>query len=155
MNENSRSSVAPGSPRGELAFRVLLSGIFCVAGFAHLFHPEKIVPRLEAAPFARLALAFGPAPLLVFVTGLVLAAGGVALLLGLRTRLSALVLMAVLIPITITVQLSPAHIGPLFKNIGLFGGLLHFALQGAGANVPSLDSWLSSRRARVPAEVVS
>jgi putative oxidoreductase len=134
---------------------VLSSGIFCVAGFAHLFHPERIVPRLEAAPFAHLALALGPAPVLVSASGLVLAAGGVALLLGLCTRGAALALMLVLLPITLTVQLSPAHIGPLFKNIGLFGGLLHFALQGAGVNVPSLDNWLSSRRARVPAEVAS
>lgn len=153
MNNTSRT--LPSSSRGELVFRVLLSGIFCVAGFAHLFHPEKILLRLEAAPHASLALAIAPAPLLVTASGVVLAVGGVALLFGLRTRLAALALMLVLIPITITVQLSPAHIGPLFKNIGLFGGLLHFALQGAGAKVPSLDSWLAARRARVPAEATS
>ena len=52
-------------------------------------------------------------------------------------------LIAVLIPITGSVHLAPGpeHVGPLFKNIALLGGLVHFAIRGPG-------SWsLDQRRA--------
>ena len=64
-----------------------------------------------------------------------LVAGGLCLLVGFQTRLAALALGAVLIPISVIVHLAPGpeHVGPLFKNIALLGGLLHFAVRGPGA----------------------
>lgn len=41
--------------------------------------------------------------------------------------------MAILIPITITIQTESAEtLGPLFKNIAIFGGLIYFAQFGIG-----------------------
>lgn len=116
-----------------LVFRLLLAPIFIAAGLKHLVAPGRIVARLESAPFAALATAIAPAHLLVVSTGVVLFAGGLALLLGFQTRLAALGLAAVLIPITLTVQVGSAEgSGPLFKNIALFGALVQFAAAGAG-----------------------
>ncbi|MEO2169231.1 MAG: DoxX family membrane protein [bacterium] len=120
----------------DLAFRMLFSLIFVGAGLRHLVRPEEIVGRLESAPLAYLATAIAPAPVLVFVGGLVLLVAGVALLLGIGTRSAAIVLALVLVPITVTVDLGHVGaLGPLFKNIALLGGLIHFAAYGNGAGI--------------------
>lgn len=128
-------------------FRVLLSGIFLAAGANHLWNTAKVVARLQAAPLADLVQSIAPASTLVMAVGLLLLLGGTALLTGTRTRLASLTLMLVLVPITATVQLAPGHIGPLFKNVAIFGGLLHFWVNGAAG--PSVDALLERRRAGV------
>jgi putative oxidoreductase len=93
-----------------------------------------MISRLLDAPMADLATAVAPASVLIWVTGVVLILGGVGLLLGVMTRVCALGLLAVLLPITFTVHVgAPEHVGPLFKNIALMGGLIHFAAKGPGA----------------------
>ena len=114
-----------------VAFRSLLSLIFLYSGFSHLLRPEAVAGRLVAAPFGHLATLAAPAEALVVLTGVVLLGGGVALLAGYRTRLAATLLIAVLIPITLTVQVGPETLGPLFKNVAILGGLLYFATHGA------------------------
>ncbi|MFW6054086.1 MAG: DoxX family protein [Persicimonas sp.] len=121
-------------------FRVMLSGIFIVASLNHLTKPEGVATRLENAPMGHLATALAPATTLVVLAGIALLAGGLALLAGLKTRLAALGLIAVLIPITLSVQVGDAaSLGPLFKNIGLAGGLIYFAAHGA--DTWSIDAW--------------
>ena len=118
----------------ETAFRVLFSLIFATAGLAHLVRPQIIIARLLEAPLAHLATAIAPAPFLVFSTGVVLLVAGVTLLLGFRTRLSAVLLIAVLVPMTVAVDVGHTNaLGPLFKNVALLGGLIHFATKGGGA----------------------
>lgn len=74
-----------------------------------------------------------PLNIQVFLSGVVLVAGGLGLFFGSKTRLSSLVLIAVLIPITVTIQLEGAQtLGPLFKNIAILGGLIYFAYSGIG-----------------------
>jgi putative oxidoreductase len=117
----------------ELSFRMLFSLIFIVAGFQHIFGLDKVLLRFGATPWAPILNSIVPGGALILMTGVILLVGGVALLFGSFTRVAALLLISVLIPITLTVQQGGGEtLGPLFKNIALMGGLIHFAASGAG-----------------------
>ncbi|RYE07941.1 MAG: DoxX family membrane protein, partial [Sphingobacteriaceae bacterium] len=110
-----------------LALRVMGSLIFITAAFNHLFQTEQAAARLEKASLGFLATSMASPELLVLLSGFGLLTGGFLLLAGYQTRLAALLLFAILIPITITMQMgSMATVGPLFKNIALMGILLFF-----------------------------
>lgn len=114
----------------ETAFRILFSSIFVAAGTMHLAFPDRVARRLAAAPLSRLVTWVAPPATLVTAAGVVLLIGGLALLFGLGTRLAAAALIAVVVPITVTVQLGSGELGPLFKNVAILGGLVHFAVVG-------------------------
>lgn len=148
-----------GKRRARGFFRVMLSGIFLVAATNHLLKPGHVAGRLEQAPMGWLATWMGPPEALVVMAGIALLAGGIALAVGFQTRLAALGLFLVVVPITLTVQVGRlSTMGPLFKNIGLMGGLLYFATHGARAC--SVDALLrredgaadGESAARAPAE---
>lgn len=121
--------------RSLLALRVAVSGIFLIAGTNHLLFPEKVVQRLNNATMADFAMVLGSPEILVLLTGVFMVIGGMALLLGFQTRLAAIGLILILLPITFTVQVGQwATSGPLFKNIAILGGLTFFAVNGALCN---------------------
>lgn len=111
-------------------FRVCSSLIFIMAGFGHIRAPEGIVNRLMDASIGAQIGAMLPPTFLVVSSGVVMLVAGVSLALGWKTRLSAVVLIVCLIPITIAVQLEPGSTGPLFKNFSIFGSLLFLATHG-------------------------
>ena len=109
--------------------RMMLSGIFIVASLNHLFNLEKTVSRIEQANFGAIGQLLGTPEVAVIVSGIVMLVAGITLLIGFKTKWSAILLILVLIPITLTIQVGQVQtMGPLFKNIGLAGGLLFFAL---------------------------
>lgn len=117
--------------RADVIFRVLFSLIFVGAGLRHLIGSAEILARLEAAPLSHLATSVAPASLLVAVTGIVLVVAGLGLMLGVWLRAAAVALIVVLVPITVVVDLGHlGALGPLFKNIALLGGLIHFSAHG-------------------------
>lgn len=117
------------SSRSVQVLRVMLSGIFLVASFNHLLNIEKTVNRIDQASFKGMAYFMGNPELLVIISGIVMLIAGFGFLLGIKTRWTAAILLAVLIPITLTVQVGQiTTLGPLFKNIAISGGLLFFIL---------------------------
>lgn len=109
--------------------RIMLSLIFIVASTSHFFKLEQTVKRIEAANFSFIANIVGTPEIAVILSGIVMLIAGVALLIGFKTRVSAIILIAVLIPITLTIQVGQvATLGPLFKNIAILGGLIFFSI---------------------------
>lgn len=109
--------------------RMMVSGIFLIAGFNHLVNTEKTVARIEKASFKGFAHFFGEPTILVILSGVAMLVAGISFLVGFKTRWAALVLIAILIPITLTIQVGQiTTLGPLFKNVAILGGLLFFVL---------------------------
>ena len=112
-----------------LVLRIMLSGIFIVASLNHLLNTEKTVARIEQAKLGAIGELMGSAEVSVIASGIAMLIAGTSLLVGYKTKWAAILLLLVLIPITLTIQVGNAQtMGPLFKNIGLAGGLLLFAL---------------------------
>lgn len=113
-------------------FRILLSLIFILAGTRHVFQSHTVTDRLMDITLGQVVGGFISPELLVLSSGIGMVLAGIALVLGYRTQTAALVLILILIPITITVQTQGVHtLGPLFKNIGLLGGLIYFSANGS------------------------
>ena len=115
------------SRRSIQVLRIMLSGIFLIASSNHLLNVEQTANRIDAASFKGFAYLFGDPELLVILSGIAMLVAGLAFLVGFQTRWAAIILLAVLIPITITIQVGQANtLGPLFKNVAIMGGLLFF-----------------------------
>lgn len=112
-----------------VVFRILLSLIFIVASVNHLFNLQKVIHKINQARFKELAYIFGDPEKLVIASGVVMLIAGLALMIGYKTKYSAILLALVLVPITLTIQVGQMEtVGPLFKNIAIFGGLLFFSM---------------------------
>ncbi|MBT0606730.1 DoxX family protein [Aequorivita echinoideorum] len=117
------------SRRSIQLLRVLVSGIFLVAGFNHLINIKETAQRIEQASFKGIALFFGEPEWLIILSGIAMLVAGFFFLIGYKTKWAAIVLMAVLIPITLTIQVGQiTTLGPLFKNVAIFGGLIFFVM---------------------------
>lgn len=112
-----------------LAARVLLSILFIFAGFGKL-----TAISATAGWFGSIGL---PAPMVTtVVVGLVELVGGLAILVGFRTRIAALVLAVFTLAATAIAHLDfsdAMQVLMLQKNLAITGGLLLLALVGAGA----------------------
>ena len=111
------------------AGRVLLAAIFVLSGFSKVADPAATLGYIGSVglPFPQLGLG---------IAVLVEVAGGIALILGYRTRLVALTLAIFSLA---TAALFHSALGDqnqfihFFKNIAMVGGLLQVAAFGSGA----------------------
>ena len=103
-----------------------------IGGAGHLVREQMMLQRIEASPWFDWVNALGSPLFFLQLSGIVFILAGFGLLLGLRTRLSALALFVTLVPITFVIHIAPEHTGPLFKNIAILGALLHFFVRGGG-----------------------
>lgn len=116
------------SASASLTGRILLSAIFLLSGVSKISAPAGMVGYIESVglPFPTLALA---------VAILVELVGGIALILGYRTRLVAagLAVFSVATALAFHNQLGDQNqFIHFFKNIAMAGGLLQVVAFGAG-----------------------
>lgn len=117
------------SYKSVVVLRIMLSLIFIVASTSHFLNTEKTVSRIENASMGFIGNIIGTPETAVILSGVVMLIAGMSLLIGFKTRIAAIVLIAVLIPITLTIQVGQmASLGPLFKNVAILGGLLFFSI---------------------------
>ena len=113
-------------------FRVATSLIFIIGGIGHFGAHDDMLARMAESPWRDLVNMIGDPSWLLWLSGGVFVIFGITLALGFLTRISALLILVTLIPITIAVHVAPGHAGPLFKNIAIMGALLYFYANGPG-----------------------
>jgi putative oxidoreductase len=108
--------------------RVLISTIFILSGLSKLAAPAMTIGYIQSAGLPLPSLAFGIATIIEIV-------GGIALLIGYRTRITAGVLFVFAL---MTAAFFHNHLADqnqfihFFKNIAIAGGLLHVVAFGGG-----------------------
>jgi putative oxidoreductase len=125
------------------AGRILFAAIFVQAGITH-FSPALAGYAAQAGvPFAQL---------LVPLSGLLAMAGGLSVAAGYRARLGAWMIIAFLVPVTLTLHafwnagdpaVAQMEFAMFMKNLGLLGGALLLTHFGAGPM--SLDARRADR----------
>ena len=113
-------------------FRVATSLIFVVGGIGHFAAHDYMLQRMAESPWRDVVSMMGDSSWLLWLSGAVFVIFGITLALGFLTRISALLLLVTLVPVTIAVHVAPGHMGPLFKNIAIMGALLYFYANGPG-----------------------
>jgi putative oxidoreductase len=117
-----------------LAGRVLLATIFVLSGLGKVADPSGTIAYISAAELPLPQLAYAGAVAVEL-------GGGIALILGYRTRIvaAALALFALLTAVTFHSDLADQNqFIQFFKNIAIAGGLLQLA--GSGGGRLSLDA---------------
>lgn len=123
------TAAAPSSSLVILAARILISILFILAGFGKL-----TAISATAGWFGSIGLPMPTAT--TIVVGLVELLGGLAVLIGFKTRIAAIVLAIFTLGATAIAHLDFSQAGNalmLQKNLGLTGGFLLLAVLGAGS----------------------
>jgi putative oxidoreductase len=106
-------------------FRSFTSLIFIYAGIKHLTQPQGIFKRVSSSSIYELIQNEWLFRNAILFSGAVMVMAGIALLIGYKSRSAAWLLLAMLIPITISTQLENLNdLGPFFKNVAITGSLL-------------------------------
>ncbi|MDW3685437.1 DoxX family protein [Cupriavidus sp. CV2] len=121
-------SDSPAAAGVALLGRVLVSAIFLLSGASKLAAPAAMIGYIQSVglPLPQVALA---------IAIVVEVAGGLALVLGYRTRLVAAVLAVFSVATALAFHANLADQNQFihfFKNIAMAGGLLQIAVYGAG-----------------------
>jgi putative oxidoreductase len=106
-------------------FRSFTSLIFIYAGIKHLTHPQGVFKRIASSTIYGLIQNEWLFRTAILFSGAVMVVAGIALLVGYKSRSAAMLLLAMLIPITFSTQLEDLNdLGPFFKNVAITGSLL-------------------------------
>lgn len=145
----SGATLLPVVPRSGTALvgRILMAAIFIVSGIAKLTDPAAAAGYMTSA-------GIGNADKLVYVAGAAEVAGGLGLVFGFLTRLSALGLIALLCLINYFMHnfwalpdpdAAQMQQGQFFKNLAIMGGL--FMIVAVGPGRFSIDARVRKPRA--------
>lgn len=122
------TNTASGAGYAALAGRILIAAIFILSGFSKITDPASAIGYISSVGLPLPQLGLGIAILVELV-------GGVALIVGYRTRLVA-TLLAIFSLVTAFVFHSALgdqnQFIHFFKNVAMAGGLLQIAAFGAG-----------------------
>lgn len=113
-------------------FRVSISLIFIIGGIGHFGAHDHMLQRMQGSPWHDAVSMIGDPSWLLWLSGIVFVIFGITLALGFLTRISSLLILVTLIPVTIAIHVAPGHMGPLFKNVAIMGALLYFYANGPG-----------------------
>ncbi|WP_431470187.1 DoxX family protein [Sphingosinithalassobacter sp. LHW66-3] len=113
-------------------FRISTSLIFIIGGIGHFLAHDHMLERMAESPWRGVLSYLGDPSWMLWLSGAVFLVFGFTLALGYLTRISALLIIVTLIPVTIAVHVAPGHAGPFFKNIAIMGALLYFYVKGPG-----------------------
>lgn len=106
-------------------FRSLTSLLFIYAGTKHLMFPQGVFRRVASSTIYGLIQNEWLFRTAILFTGAVMVVAGLALLTGYKSRIAAWLLLAMLVPITVSTQLENLKdLGPFFKNVAIAGSLL-------------------------------
>jgi len=148
MFETFDSSLTPSPQVSRLIdpiFRILTSLIFVIGGLGHFRQHEMMLDRMEQSPWRDVVNSIGDPSFMLWLSGAVFIVFGITLAFGFLTRLSALLILLTLLPITFFTHVAPGHVGPLFKNIAIMGALALLWFKGGGGY--SFDNrWLKRPR---------
>ena len=108
----------------DLIFRVTLSLIFIIGGLGHFFGLNEMLARIAESPWREQVEIIGDPTVLLWLSGAAFVIFGLLLMFGKLRRLSALILFVTLVPVTLAIHIAPGHVGPLFKNVAIFGALM-------------------------------
>ena len=108
----------------DLIFRVTLSLIFIIGGLGHFFGLNEMLARIAESPWREQVEIIGDPTLLLWLSGAAFVVFGLLLMFGKLRRLSALILFVTLVPVTLAIHIAPGHVGPLIKNVAIFGALM-------------------------------
>ncbi|WP_290792159.1 DoxX family protein [Flavihumibacter sp. UBA7668] len=106
-------------------FRILTSLIFVYAGLGHVLSPDKMLIRLSKSTLYKWLPYHGLFEIVLLISGVVMLAAAILLILNRQVKWAALTLLLVLISITLSVQLENLQdLGPFFKNVAIAGSLI-------------------------------
>lgn len=124
---------------GLLLARICISAVFIAAGINKVFNYDETIQYMASKGLSYLPFMYAGAVLVELIAGL-------CLLAGIKTRISALVLLLFLIPTTyifhdywnVAPEMFKLQLAMFLKNLGIAGGLL--ALMSVGGGKLGLDS---------------
>jgi uncharacterized membrane protein YphA (DoxX/SURF4 family) len=113
--------------------RILMSLIFVVGGYGFVMNFSGQADMLGNKEYVLPVFAMIPGMFMALVGVVLKVGGGLGLLLGYKTRLAALALIAYVALATLMFHVGEGQLTAALKNIGLIGGLLYIYVAGAGA----------------------